>query len=148
MKRNTDYGEENNINLKLVLVLGKNIKRLHVKLVEQLRNYGITTAQFSVLEALYHKGPLTINEIIETTFSSSGNISLVVNNLCKEKYTVKKDHEIDKRSKVISLSNKGEKLMENLFPEHIEELGELMNHMTIDQKREIIGKLKELGKRD
>lgn len=146
MRRVTNYGEVNNINLKMVLVLGKNIKRLNLKLVEQLRNYGITTAQFSVLEALYHKGPLTINEIINTTFSSSGNISLVVNNLCKEEYTLKNDHCDDKRSKVISLSNKGEKLMANLFPEHMQLLGELMNHMTIDEKKIIINNLKTLGK--
>ena len=146
MRRVTDYGEENNVNLKMVLVLGKNIKRLHLKLVEQLRKYGITTAQFSVLEALYHKGPLTVNEIIETTFSSSGNISLVVNNLCREGYTIKRYHREDKRSKVISLSDKGEKLMGDLFPEHMQVLGELMNHMTVDEKRGVIDNLKTLGK--
>jgi len=146
MKRVTDYGEENNINLKLVLVLGKNIKKLKLKLIELAKEYGITTAQFSVLEALYHKGPLTVNEIIEKTFSSSGNISLVVNNLCKEGFTAKNENHEDKRSKMISLTEKGEKLMVNLFPVHMMQLGEMMNHMSLNEKQGIIENLKKLGK--
>lgn len=140
------YSNNDNLNLKLVTVIGKNMKRISLTLANQLRSYNITAAQFSVLEAIYHKGPLTVNQIISKTFSTSGNISLVVNNLEKDGYVIKNCNPDDKRSKLISLSTIGNTLMSKLFPEHITLLRTLMNHLSEDAKEQLIEGLKKLGK--
>lgn len=45
---------------------------------------GLTLSQFGVLEALYHKGPLCQRDIAAKILKSTGNITLVIDNLEKE----------------------------------------------------------------
>ena len=44
---------------------------------------GLTISQFGVLEALQHKGPLCQKDIAAKILKSSGNITLVIDNLEK-----------------------------------------------------------------
>ena len=148
MNRVQSYGEENDVNLKLIVSLIKNMQNLGLIISEQMRGFGITSAQFAVMEVLYHKGSLTVNQIIEKTFSTSGNSSLVIKNLCKEGLTVKKENPEDKRSKLISLTRKGDELMSQIFPEHILLLAEALSHLTCDEKKEVTKGLRKLGKRE
>jgi MarR family 2-MHQ and catechol resistance regulon transcriptional repressor len=42
---------------------------------------GLTISQFGVLEALHHKGPLCQRDIAAKILKSTGNITLVIDNL-------------------------------------------------------------------
>ena len=46
--------------------------------------YGLTFQQFMVLEALLHKGGMTVGEIKDTILSSNGTIPVIINNLAKQ----------------------------------------------------------------
>ena len=74
---------EKEINLKLVIVLGRLMKSMEQALAPRIIKAGITITQFGVLESLYYKGPLAVNEIIRITLSSSGNMGVVISNIEK-----------------------------------------------------------------
>ena len=45
------------------------------------RKYGLTLPQFAVLEALYHKGDLSVGELKESVLSTDGTIPVVTRHL-------------------------------------------------------------------
>ena len=45
--------------------------------------FDLTISQFGVLEALYHKGPLCQRDIAAKILKSTGNITMVIDNLEK-----------------------------------------------------------------
>jgi len=137
---------EKEINLKLIIVLGRMTKSMEKALTPEINNSGITMTQFAVLEALYHKGPLTVNEIIETTLSSSGNMGVVIRNLEKSGFVKKAVSEQDKRSRKISLTDKGEELIAALFPEHVKDIMRAFKGLDISEKSALIELVKKLGK--
>ena len=48
-----------------------------------LSSFGLTISQFGVLEALFHLGPLSQKDIGQKILRSSGNITMVIDNLEK-----------------------------------------------------------------
>ena len=49
--------------------------------IAHVSDAGLTPSQFAVLEALYHVGPMCLGAIAEKILKSSGNLTLVVDNL-------------------------------------------------------------------
>ena len=101
------YGIENEINLKLIIALTRTAS-FHTRMTQStLSEYNLTVAQFGVLEALYHLGDMKICEIIEKTLSTSGNMTVVINNLERDGYIQRYTSAEDKRVSMISLTEKG-----------------------------------------
>jgi DNA-binding MarR family transcriptional regulator len=137
---------EKEMNLKLIIVLGRMTKSMDKALTPEISRHGITMTQFGVLEALYHKGALTVNEIIDATLSSSGNMGIVITNLEKADLVKKTVSKLDKRSRKISLTDKGEKLIAKLFPEHVKDIIKAFQGLDITEKSTLIELVKKLGK--
>ena len=137
---------DNNINLKLFVVLNKCSITVGRKSEKTIRPTGLTIPQFSVLEILYNKGDLKVGDIIEKSLSTVGNISLVIDNLCKLGYTEKKKCTMDKRITYVTLTEKGKELMDNMWTPHIEEMNNIMSVLDLEEKETLINLLKKLGK--
>lgn len=139
------YGEDNNVNLKLVIAIHRTLQKDEKTLNEQLSKYELTIAQFGVLEALYHKGPLRICEIIEKTLSTSGNMTVVIKNLQKSKHIIKERDPEDGRAFIVNLTEKGHSIIAELFPEHLGALAEAFSNLEISEKYELLKLLKKLN---
>src|SRR6266702_4591444 len=63
----------------------------------------LTISQFGVLEALYHKGPLCQKEIAVKILKSTGNITLVIDNLEKQDLVRRERDNEDRRFLTINL---------------------------------------------
>lgn len=138
------YGELNNLNLKVIVSLSRSTQKLHKRAGRIFNEDGLTTSQFAVLEALYHKGQLTVNEIIERILSTSGNMTVVISNLEKNALIEKKSNPADKRSWLISITEKGKKKFEGIFPKHLEDLKESLLDLTEGEKRTLVDILKKI----
>ena len=147
-KRSSDYGEVNNMNLRLVIGLSRSSLKIERATHSLLSEYNITLPQFGVLEALYHLGDLKICEIIEKTLSTSGNMTVVIRNLEKELYISRYQSQEDKRASVISLTDKGVRLIEKIFPANLEFIKTQFKHLTDQEKHELVKLLKKMNKRD
>lgn len=145
MKSKNDYGEENSINLKLVIGLSRTQTSFSRVLQNFLGNYRLTIAQFGVLEALYHLGDLKICELIEKTLSTSGNMTVVIRNLEKEGLIKRTVDPNDKRAFFIALTDEGRTLIKPVFEAHLVELESFFSVLDPDEKAMLLELLKKLN---
>lgn len=139
------YGESNNLNLKVLVTLSRATQAVHKRSIKIFNEGGLTSAQFAVLEVLYHKGDLRISEIIEKILSTGGNMTVVINNLEKEQLVEKHIDVEDKRVTLIRITEKGKKKIEDIFPVHLRELEQQFSVLTAAEKKTLRTLLKKLG---
>ena len=107
----------------------------------------VTVSQFGVLEALHHLGPLRQGEISVKLLRSGGNTTLVVDNLEARGLVQRTREANDRRVVTVSLTEAGEALIAELFPQHVCAIVEEMSVLTADEQ-ETLGRLcRKLGKK-
>ena len=90
---------------------------------------------------------MNINEIIESILTTSGNMTVVIKNLEKDGLINKTIDPKDKRSSIISITEKGINIIEEMLPSHIENINSIFNVLTEDEKitlKNILKKFKEV----
>lgn len=145
MKTTYDYGEANQLNLKLVIGFSRSALNLHRNTQRLVAEYGLTLPQFGVLEALYHLGSLKICEIIDKTLSTSGNMTVVIRNLELEGLVNRFQDPEDKRVFRIEITEKGTAIMADLFPRHLVELAAVMERLDAGEKEELARLMKKMN---
>jgi len=78
---------------------------------------GLTISQFGVLEALYHKGPLCQRDLAAKILKSTGNITMVIDNLEKRGLVRRERDNLDRRYLTVYLSDTGAALVAEVFVE-------------------------------
>lgn len=147
MEKIRDLIKENELALSTLVVFTRAEHTIHKKEIQTVKESGLTAAQFGVLEALYSKGDLRIHELIEKILTTSGNITVVIKNLEKDGLIIKKSDVRDKRSCIISLTDKGKEVIENILPGHIKNIGDIFGILTDEEKitlKNILKKFKNL----
>lgn len=99
---------------KLVRATESSTSRIH----QHLADANLTISQFGVLEALYHLGPLCQKDLAEKILKTSGNLTMVIENLEKRSLVSRERDQADRRSLNISLTDRGRKLIAQIFPKH------------------------------
>jgi MarR family transcriptional regulator, 2-MHQ and catechol-resistance regulon repressor len=102
---------------------------------------------FAALEALLHKGPLTITELQDKVLLASGSMTAAVDRLEKRGLLVRKSSPTDRRARVLELTREGRRLAESCFVRHAQELETLMTVLTPTEKASLYALLKKLGLR-
>lgn len=100
--------------------------------------HNLTLGQFAVMEALYSKGRLSTGEVMEKILTTSGNIPVIVKNLEKDGFITRKQDESDKRRFILDLTDKGKALMDEIVPENLKFMDELISLWDDDDKEELI----------
>lgn len=100
--------------------------------------HDLTLGQFAVMEALYSKGRLSTGEVMEKILTTSGNIPVIVKNLEKDGFITRKQDESDKRRFILDLTDKGKDLMDEIVPENLKFMDELISLWDDDEKEELI----------
>lgn len=84
-----------------------------------LREVPLTLSQFGVLEALLHLGPMYQTLLCEKILTSSGNMTLVLDNLARRGLIERKREHNDRRRAVVHLTAEGHALVESILPRHV-----------------------------
>ena len=111
-----------------------------------LEEEGLTLSQFAVLEALFHVGPQCLGELARRILTSSGNLTLVINNLQKRGLVKKEQQGKDKRFVLAYVTPAGEKLITKIFPEHARRITEIMSRLKPDEQSQLGDLCRKLGK--
>jgi len=130
---------------RLWLVILKSHRALSLLAERSIANTGLCLTDFAALEALLHKGPLTISEIQEKVRLASGSMTAAVDRLEKLGLVVRKSSPSDRRARVVELTAKGKRLAASSFERHAKDLEELMSPLSEKEKEQIYGPLKKLG---
>lgn len=110
-----------------------------------LAGKGMTATQFGVLEMLLHLGPLSQREIGRKLLRSSGNMTLVIDNLERRGVVRRERGKSDRRCYLVHLTPEGRQFIEALFPEHVKRVVEEMRVLTTEERAVLGGLCRKLG---
>ncbi|MDD2273027.1 MAG: MarR family transcriptional regulator [Desulfuromonadaceae bacterium] len=107
----------------------------------------LTISQFGVLEALHHKGPLCQRDIGAKILKSTGNITLVIDNLEKHGFVRRERNTDDRRYFTVHLTQTGAELISRVFADVEAAIVAEMSLLS-EKDQELLGELcKKLGAR-
>ncbi len=98
------------------------------------------------MEMLYHKGPLTVNEVIQKTLSSSGNIGVVLDNLTRLGLVERAVCDTDRRVRTVALTPRGRDRIATFFPQHVKEVEAVFSSLSREEKDVLTKLLRRLGR--
>ncbi len=119
---------------------------VHSQAVQPLAEHGLTPSQFGVLEALYHLGPLCLRDLAQKILKTSGNLTMVVDNLEKRGLAHRIKGEVDRRYITVELTAAGRKLIARIFPAHVSGIREIMSRLTKKEQEQLAALCKKLGR--
>jgi MarR family 2-MHQ and catechol resistance regulon transcriptional repressor len=131
--------------LKTYVKLMRATESMTARAHRKLSTFGLTFSQFGVLEALYHLGPLSQSEIGQKILRSSGNMTMVIDNLEKRKLVRRKRHRADRRFFIIHLTVEGQKLISSIFPSHAAQIARELDVLTPAEQQTLGSLCKKLG---
>ncbi len=139
------YGRKADTALRMWVKLARAYSTLNRLSGDDIRAYGVTQAQFGVLEALGHLGPMRLGELARKMLISCGNTTVIVDNLEEEGLLERTAHSEDRRVKVVQLTPKGRKFFLEVFPKHAAAMSELIAVLGEQEQDRLGALLKKLG---
>jgi len=131
--------------LKLFTVLSRAHSALHDRSREDVARHGLTPAEFAVLEALYHKGPLLLGEIRAKILVSSGGITYLVDRLEERGLLERRQCPDDRRARYAALTPEGIAFMDRIFPTHALALHDAASALEPAAQEQLTDLLRNLG---
>jgi MarR family transcriptional regulator, 2-MHQ and catechol-resistance regulon repressor len=116
--------------------------RLNAKIEAQ----GLTAAQFGVLEAIFHLGPMCQKALGEKLLRSGGDVTVVINNLEKRGWVRRERQADDRRMVQIQLTAEGRELIERIFPQHAQDIATELSVLRPEEQEELRRICRKLGK--
>ena len=108
----------------------------------------LTVSQFGVLEALYHLGPMCQNELAGKILKSSGNMTMVIDNLEKEHLVVRQRSVEDRRMITIRLTDAGEQLIAQVLPAQVAAITAELSALTPEEQQTLGDLCRKLGSKE
>jgi MarR family 2-MHQ and catechol resistance regulon transcriptional repressor len=113
---------------------------------QSITNTGLCLTDFAALEALLHKGPLTITQIREKVLLASGSMTAAIDGLEKRGLVVPKSTSSDRRARIMELTQEGTRVAAAYFDRHARDLEDLMSALSAKETRKVYVSLKKLGR--
>ncbi|WP_096201712.1 MarR family winged helix-turn-helix transcriptional regulator [Bacillus sp. FJAT-45350] len=112
---------------------------------EKLSDHGLTVAQAKVIYLLNCHGTQLQVDLQKSLYIKASTMNGIIDSMLKKGLIEKQDNEIDRRSKTITLTEKGRKLEETLWIEmgHVEK--KLTEGFTTEEQQVLIIWLKKLA---
>jgi MarR family 2-MHQ and catechol resistance regulon transcriptional repressor len=134
------------------LALGAYVKLMRAascvtaKMHKHLAGWKLTLSQFGVLEALLHLGSMTQQDLGKKILKSSGNITMVIDNLEKRKLVFRETDPKDRRRTRINLTPEGDAVIREIFPEHAAISEQVFSVLNETECLQLGSLLKKLGR--
>lgn len=132
--------------LKLWVVLARASAAVGEVAKQNVERHDLTLAEFAILEALHHKGPLLLGDVQKRVLVSSGGITFLVDRLATRGLVERLACPSDRRARYAALTKRGAKLMREIFPAHATAIRDAMAGLGRAEQRQLTELLKALGK--
>lgn len=137
------YDEE--LSLKLFVILTRTLEAIKNRVKEDIKSFGLNPTEFAVLELIYNKGEQPIQKIGEKVLIASSSITYVVDKLEKKKLLERKPCPDDRRIILASITQAGTEWMDDIFPKHKVAIQEILGGLETQEKEQMMHQLKKLG---
>ena len=113
-----------------------------------IKTFGLTYPQFSIIETLGHLGPLKISDLYTKMLYNGGNMTIVLDQLEGKDIVRRVNSREDRRAILIELTDKGTKIFKEICPENAKHIRKLMSVLSDDELSNLSDLLKKLGKQN
>lgn len=110
-----------------------------------LGDHDLTLSQFSVLEALLFIGPMTQRKLADKILKTSGNLTMVIDNLERGGLVRRERNEKDRREVIVRLTDDGRAKVAGLMDEHVKGIVEVFSSLTEDEQVTLARLCRKLG---
>jgi MarR family 2-MHQ and catechol resistance regulon transcriptional repressor len=145
VRRTTEGSADPTTGPKLWVVLARAYKSFALFIESSVEAEGLGLSDFMVLEVLLHKGPMTISAIGEKVLLANASMTSAVDRLDKLGFVLRKDHETDRRVRMVELTRKGRAFISDLYERHAKELEAVASVLTRTEQAQLRSSLKKLG---
>lgn len=129
----------------LWIVLSRCHHALRLAAEHSITGTGLGLTDFMVLEALLHKGPLTITEIQKKVLLATGSMTAAVDRVERKGLIVRCTTSADRRARVLELTPAGRELIEKAFAQHAGDLESIMSALSATEKEQLYRLTRKLG---
>jgi len=110
-----------------------------------LVQYQLTITQFGILEALHFSGDMNASLLAQKVLRTCGNMTYVLDQL-SQRGLISRDRNPDNRREIlVSLSQEGQQLIQNIFPDHASRMTTFFNVLTPSETQQLGALCKTLG---
>jgi len=135
-------------DLKTVAILMRASRRIEDIIRQDIQAHGLTLSEFGTLEALFHKGTLTVAEVIEKILVPHSSMSYVIERLLEKGLIEKKQDDDDRRVYRLSLTKTGSDYVAAVYPIHEKALRTVLDSLSEQEEETLQCLLKKIGKRN
>jgi MarR family transcriptional regulator, 2-MHQ and catechol-resistance regulon repressor len=129
----------------LYLVLMKAHRTMARHAHRSIAAHDLGFSDFTILEALLHKGPMLVNEIGRRIELTSGSITTAVDRLEARGLVGRSADADDRRARQVSLTRSGRALITRIFARHSSVLDAAADGLSRTERETLIALLKKLG---
>jgi len=137
--------KQERLALDLYIKLSRAAETVSSHVNQHLHAQGLTISQFGVLEALYHLGAMSPGQLCEKILRSTGNMTMVIDNLEKRGLVKRVQNPEDRRSVIVELTATGAQLITTIFPTHVATVVQEMQILTEVEQIELARLCRKLG---
>ncbi len=127
------------------LVLGRAAKAIERVDRDSIADAGLNFSDFSIMEALLHKGPMPINTIGEKVLLTSGSMTAAANRLEEKGLITRIQDPSDGRCFYLRLTKSGRRLIADVFDRHSQNLEKMAFVLNSEERSELVRLLKKIG---
>lgn len=131
--------------LDVYIKLARAAESVEARINCHLKDYRLTSSQFGVLEALYHLGPLHQHQLAAKILKSSGNLTLVIDNLVQRGLVERERDAADRRYLTIQLTEAGRQLISDIFPRHVGHVVAAIGVLRLEEQHQLAALCRKLG---
>lgn len=147
MKTTKKYGKKADLALSMWVKLARASDTLAKLTIKDIDRYGLTPAQFGIIETLGHLGPMKIGEMCSKKLTTGGNMTVVIDNLEKLGFVERVKDTDDRRAYNVRLTERGDKKFKEMFPAHAVYVGDLVwSVLTEEEMINLSELLRKLGR--
>ncbi|MFD0676701.1 MULTISPECIES: MarR family winged helix-turn-helix transcriptional regulator [unclassified Paenibacillus] len=141
-----ELDKEHASSLKLFVVLSKAYRTVMDRAVKDMKEYGLSPSEFMILEVLYTKGKIPLQQIGEKILITSGSITYNIDKLEKKGLLKRVPCKDDRRVIFAEITTEGNAMFDRIFPDHAATIHSLTKALSQDEKLIAVELLKKLGK--
>jgi len=129
------------------LVLWKAAKAIEKVDRASIAGTGLQLSEFTIMEVLKHKGPLTITAIGEKVLLTSGSMTAAINRLERKGYVRRRRDACDGRRFHVHLTEDGQAVIHQAYTKHAANLERMAEALNATERETLVRLLKVIGRR-
>jgi MarR family transcriptional regulator, 2-MHQ and catechol-resistance regulon repressor len=130
---------------KLWLVLARASSAVGTYIERSMGQKGFCLTDFMILEALLHKGPMTISAIGDKVLLASASMTSAIDRLEQRGLVHRSLSAEDRRVRLVALTCEGRKFIAAIYEQHVDDLERISAEVSQEEREQMYRGLKTIG---